>query len=78
MAGVLNGKFKGSKGYELFADFVQGLVMKQDKEDQQVGKQHFIYVPNITEFSQIVQMESPKAYSTILEILPLPSWHVLQ
>ncbi|KAH9983026.1 hypothetical protein BJV74DRAFT_734516, partial [Russula compacta] len=49
------------------------LVMKQDKEDQQVGKQNFIYTPNMTKFAQIVQMESPKAYSTISEILPLPT-----
>jgi hypothetical protein len=74
----LKGKFKGSKSYDVFADFVRALVMKRDKEERGVGKQGFVYAPNITEFAQIVQMESPKAYETISELLPLPTRRALQ
>ncbi|KAF8797488.1 hypothetical protein BYT27DRAFT_7237241 [Phlegmacium glaucopus] len=67
--GALSGKYNNN----VFNGLLQAMVSKYDREERGVGLQNFGYAPAWEELCHILRIQSPRAYNSLKEYLPMPS-----
>ena len=67
--GALSGKYSNN----VFNGLLQAMVSKHDREERGVGLQNFSYTPAWEELCHIIRIQSPRAYTSLKDYLPMPS-----
>ncbi|KAH9938784.1 uncharacterized protein BXZ73DRAFT_23422, partial [Epithele typhae] len=74
--GAIRGKFKN--GQELLGGILEGFMTIEDKERRGVGKQGFKWSEKWARICHVIAIDSPKAYRSLAQYLPVPGLRGLQ